>query len=110
MSGGPPRIGDLSGNSRGNREPPKWDPFPDEAAKAERLAKERASRVNQEVLNAAPLPPDIGDIALRDANSGRVRRVRGGSTRESIIGQAMALGPIVLMAIGIWLRHLVRGE
>jgi len=110
MSGGPPMVGDLSGNSRGNRAPPKWDPFPDEAAKAERLAKERASRVNQELINSAPAAPDLADIALRDASSGRVRRVRGGSTRDSIFGKAMALGPIVLLAFSIWLRHLTQGE
>lgn len=32
------------------------------------------------------LPPDVADIVLRDAASGRVRRARGGSARSAILG------------------------
>jgi hypothetical protein len=35
------------------------------------------------------LPTDTADIAIRDSASGRVRKVRGGSTRDSILGQAL---------------------
>jgi hypothetical protein len=71
---------------------------------------EQVARRRKELGTMETQAPDVADIALRDATSGRVRRVRGGSTRESIFGQAMALGPIVLLAISIWLRHLIRGE
>lgn len=32
------------------------------------------------------LPPDVADLVLRDAASGRVRRARGGSARSAIMG------------------------
>jgi hypothetical protein len=36
-----------------------------------------------------PQPLDTADIALRDVTSGRVRRARAGSSRNSILGQAL---------------------
>lgn len=51
-----------------------------------------AERIRRKRSEAGPgqlVPDDLADLALRDASSGKVRKVRGGSTRESILGSAL---------------------
>ena len=45
-----------------------------------------ANRVARGLDVAQVLPPDIADLAFRDATSGRVRRARTGSARSAIMG------------------------
>ncbi len=55
-------------------------------------------------------PPDLADIAMRDATSGRVRKVRGGSTRESILGSALQFVALLGIVGWAWLRVALRGD
>lgn len=56
------------------------------------------------------VPEDLADIALRDASSGAVRKVRAGSTRDSILGSAMKYGVLLGIVGWVWLRAVLRGE
>lgn len=51
----------------------------------------------EEELAAVALKPDIADAALRSAATAKLRKARGGSTRQSFMGQAADTS-----AIGSW--------
>lgn len=40
------------------------------------------------------LPPDVADVVVRDAATGRVRKARGGSTRSAILGTFSPTQPL----------------
>ena len=100
MSGSLPTLG-LHGDSRSKRNSGSTDyePWADPSIKIGKGAELWAKR-NPLVPPAAP---DLADFALRDATSGKVRRVRAGSTRDSILGQAMQSGFLVLLSVATWL-------
>lgn len=106
---GIPRIGIGAGDSRSKGDK-TTTPVPDEATRAQNVAAERL-RVNKqaEIAQAQALvAPDMADVALRDASSGKVRKVRAGSTRDSILGSAMQLAALLGASMLAWLAS--RGE
>lgn len=114
MSGGLPRIGIGAGDSRSPKDQTAAPALsPEEKAKrmAERnLVLQQAADKKAGRDAASLVPPDIADIALRDASSGKVRKVRAGSTRDSILGTAMSYAALIGIATWGWLSALLRGE
>jgi len=107
MSGGLPRLDIGAGDSRSKRSA-TTTPVPDEATRAQNVVAERL-RAARATASSQPLAaPDIADVALRDASSGKVRKVRAGSTRDSILGSAMQLAALLGASMLAWLAS--RGE
>lgn len=90
MSGGLPRIGLTNSTATIKHNGASTEPG---LAEAELVRRKRAEMgpgpVDPQTGRPLGQPSDIADLALRDAESGKVRKVRAGSTRDSILGQSM---------------------
>ena len=112
MSGGIPNpLGGMSmGDNRAGKGPPPPQMTPEEKARFLADQQRKVTEREEARTAAALLPPDVADIAMRDATTGKVRRVRGGSTRQSILGQAMEFAVIVGIVGLAWVRAVLRGD
>ena len=104
MSGGVPSTGiDSLGESIKT-------PNPKDSAELVLSPEERARRKRAAMGPATPQPPDLADMALKDAASGKVRRIRAGSMRDSLLsswGGFLVLVGVVGLA---WVRAVLRGD
>lgn len=95
-----PHLDTGQSNNRGSKVSRETEPnlTPEEHARrnAERqhVLNEAA---NKEKIKAVILQPDLADAALRSAATAKLRKARGGSTRQSFMGQAADTS-----AIGSW--------
>ncbi|MFT3708031.1 MAG: hypothetical protein QM817_10280 [Archangium sp.] len=105
MSGGLKTIDIGGGNGSKGGTSQAYDPFPDEAAKAARLAQEAAAKAPQ--YQAPPAAPDLADLAFKDATTGRVRRARSGSTADSILGKAIDFGQFIALLSSVYFALIV---
>lgn len=115
MSGpGLPRFDIGAGDSRSKKSATAAPALsPEEKAKrmAERNVVLQQAADKKASRDAASLvPPDLADIALRDVSSGKVRKVRAGSTRDSILGSAMQFIALLGVVGWAWLKAAWRGE
>lgn len=93
MSGGAPSITNSTATIR----------YGDSSQNPNLTLAERVAAKRREQAPTVQQPEDLADLALRDAASGRVRRIRAGSTRDSILGQAMQIGFLLCISVLYWL-------
>lgn len=111
MSGGIPRLDIGAGDSRSKVSATTTPPPTDEQKAANIADEQRRRAVPGDIARAKALqPPDIADMALKDAASGKVRRIRAGSMGDSLLsswGGFLVLLGVVGLA---WVRAVLRGD